>query len=288
MISVRMSPPPCSRRSSCRPSPLRPGIITGCRPICAEAWARSDYAPALQRLDQLSPEQRAVIVAGVSRFSGVDARYVDAKTLLLAKTGFADHLLEDRGLELGRYDARLTLPHRALGQQWGPREDPSLRPMIDLMEGTSPPLIHYLRDALGYRSDLLYRGPWGGSFHPDSDAMSEKGYGDDWMAVMWDHGAALRGPPQPPGKNGAPPLHAAMIAEPRLQVFSVLGFYDGYTSCALREEQVAETDPALRSRVRTGCYAAGHMPYTDRAARLQLQRDFTAFVSGLSRPAAQP
>ncbi|HEY3951656.1 S10 family serine carboxypeptidase-like protein [Phenylobacterium sp.] len=245
----------------------------------AAAWARSDYAPALAHPDQLSPEQRAAIVAALARYSGVDSKVVDARTLRLGKDAVMDNMLADKGLELGRYDARLAIPHRAPGQVWGPREDPSLLPMIDLMEGTSPALIRYLRGDLGYHSDLLYRGPWGGSFHPDPYLPTGPVLKDDWMAAMWDHHAALNGgrgagaaagPPEPP------PLAAAMTAEPKLLVWSVEGLYDG--SCAERAEAIADSPAPLRARVRASCYPAGHMVYTDRAVRLSLQRDFTAFV----------
>jgi carboxypeptidase C (cathepsin A) len=244
----------------------------------ATAWARSDYAPALARVGELSAEERSRIATALARYSGVDPKVVDAKTLRLSKDAVMDNMLADRGLELGRYDARLAIPHRDPTKVWGPREDPSLLPMIDLMEGTSPALIRYLRGDLGYHSDLLYRGPWGGAFHPDPFKPTGPVLKDDWMAFMWDHGAATRppqrgeteGPPEPP------PLQAAMTAEPRLLVWSVEGLYDG--SCAAREEAIAQTPTPLRARVRASCYPAGHMVYTDKAVRLQMQKDFTAFV----------
>jgi len=194
----------------------------------ATAWARSDYAPALARVGELSAEERARIAAALARYSGVDTKLVDPKTLRLSKDAVMDNMLADRGLELGRYDSRLATPRRDPGKVWGPREDPSLLPMIDLMEGTSPALIRYLRDTLGYKSDLLYRGPWGGSFHPDPFKPTGPVLKDDWMAFMWDHGAAGRpaqrgeaeGPPEPP------PLQAAMTTEPKLLVWSVEGLYD--------------------------------------------------------------
>ncbi|MBS0361301.1 MAG: hypothetical protein JSR98_07965 [Proteobacteria bacterium] len=249
----------------------------------AKAWAVSDYAPALAHADQISDDRRAAIVAGLARYSGVDPKAIDAKTLRLGKDAVMDSLLADKGLELGRYDSRLAIPRHAPGQVWGPREDPSLLPMIELMEGTSPPLIRYLRNDLGYRSDLLYRGPWGGAFHPDPYLPTGPVLKDDWMAAMWDHSAALnggRGAAAPAGpletEHGPPPLQAAMTAEPAMKVWSVEGLYDG--SCAEREEAIAQTPAPLRARVRASCYPAGHMVYTDRAVRLSLQRDFTKFV----------
>ncbi len=247
----------------------------------ATDWARNTYAPALERKDSLSVDERAKIVAGLARYTGLDPKFIDPKKLVVDKGDFTDHLLEDKGLELGRYDSREVLPRRKPGQQWGPRQDPSLTPMVDLMEGTSPPLIRYLRDTLGYHSDLLYRGPWGNSFHPDPIPFNPAGYADDWMALMWDHGAAMKGQGSQRGLNGAPegppPLELAMQAEPRMIVFSVTGLYDG--SCVERDEEVARTDPGLRDRVRTGCYAAGHMVYTDTATRHELRRDFGKFVA---------
>jgi len=243
----------------------------------AAAWARSDYAPALSHPDDLSPEQRDAIVAGLARYAGVDPKVIDAKTLRLDKEVVMDNMLADKGLELGRYDSRLAVPHRAPDQIWGPREDPSLLPMIDLMEGNSPALIRYLRITLGYKSDLLYRGPWGGAFHPDPFKATGPVYRDDWMSLMWDHGSAIRnGFAATNESHEMSPLQAAMTAEPKMLVWSVEGLYDG--SCVERQEQIAETVPALRARVLANCYPAGHMVYTDRDVRLKLQRDFTAFV----------
>ena len=244
----------------------------------ATAWARSDYAPALARAGQLAPDERNRVAAALARYAGVDPKLVDPKTLRLSKDQVMDDMLADRGLELGRYDSRLATPRRDPGKVWGPREDPSLLPMIDLMEGNSPALIRYLRGDLGYKSDLLYRGPWGGAFHPDPFKPTGPVLKDDWMAAMWDHGAALRPPArgQAEGATEPPPLEAAMSAEPKMLVWSVEGLYDG--SCAAREEAIAETPRPLRARVRASCYPAGHMVYTDKAVRLRLQRDFTAFV----------
>jgi carboxypeptidase C (cathepsin A) len=243
----------------------------------AVAWARKTYAPALERRDALSADERAALLAGLHRYTGLDPKYADAKTLLIDKATFSDRLLEDRDEELGRYDARMVVARRNLGaQSWLPTHDPSLAPMLDLMEGTSVPLIRYIRDTLGYHSDLLYRGPFGEAFHPQPMVMNTGGLGDDWMTLMWDkvpRPAKTEGPPPP---KEAPPLRQAMDAQPHLLVFNVRGMYDG--DCAGLDEAVARSDASLRPRIRNRCYAAGHMVYTDDAVRLQLSRDFAQFV----------
>jgi hypothetical protein len=136
-------------------------------------------------------------------------------------------------------------------------------------------MIRYIRETLGYRSDLLYRGPFGEAFHPKPLAINGGGLGDDWMTLMWNRYRApkVEGPPSPPQ---APPLRRAMDAEPRMLVFNVRGIYDG--DCAGLDEAVARAEPGLRARIRNRCYAAGHMVYTDDATRLQLSHDFAQFV----------
>jgi carboxypeptidase C (cathepsin A) len=90
------------------------------------------------------------------------------------------------------------------------------------------------------------------------------------MAMMFKLGAAGGDPP------GSHPLRRAMLANPKLQVFSALGRYDGY--CAARNEEIRSADPSLRKRIRAGCYTGGHMFYSDKLAREQVQHDFDAFV----------
>lgn len=251
----------------------------------AETWAREDYAPALQDLDSLTSTEHDAVVAGIERFSGVAAEFIDQESLLLSKEAFADHLLEDQQLELGHYDLRMTRSRRASGTGWLPTRDPSLAVVLDLMQGTSVPLIRYLRDTLGYRSDLLYRGPFGEAFHPRPLVEVTGGaFGDmagiynDWMSVMWNQGAFTRdeepeAEPKPPAR---PPLERAMEMNPDFLVWNVKGIYDG--SCALLDEAVARTAQQLQSRIRNSCHDGGHMIYTDTAVRQKMQREFSQFV----------
>lgn len=257
----------------------------------AEAWARSEYAPALARAEELSEEERDAIRAGVERYTGVAAEYVSAESLTLEGTTFTDRLLDDQELELGHYDYRMTFPRRDLSRGWSPTEDPSLKPMLDLMQGTSVPLIRYLRNTLGYHSDLLYRGPFGGAFHPQplQDVTrgafgSFSGIYSDWMSVMWNRGALANtaeddesgeSPENAPPER--PPLEKAMLRNPDFLVWNITGLYD--MPCAAVDEAVAETAEALRARIRNNCYPGGHMLYTEPAVRRQLQVDFARFVT---------
>jgi carboxypeptidase C (cathepsin A) len=270
----------------------------------AEAWARAEYAPALANPGALSDDERTAIVAGVVRYTGVAVEFVDTDSLTLEGTTFEDRLLDTQELELGHYDYRMTFPRRDLSRGWAPIRDPSLMPMLDLMQGTSVPMIRYIRNTLGYHSDLLYRGPFGGAFHPQPlvDVTrgafgSMDGIYDDWMAVMWDWGesdptvveeeesgdeSAEAGASQqeaqaPPPVPQAPPLQKAMLRNPDFIVWNIRGLYD--MSCPAMDEMVTQTPEALRSRVRNGCYVGGHMLYTEPEVRRQLHTDFAEFVS---------
>jgi carboxypeptidase C (cathepsin A) len=241
-------------------------------------WARSTYAPALEHPSTLTEDQRLEIFAGLERFTAVSRVFVDQDTLVLTKDTVMDRLLEKQNLELGRYDSRMTTVHRHMPDPWVVTRDPSLAPMMEVMQGTSVPMIRYLRDTLGYHSDLLYRGPFGGSFHPRPFKMSPEGLSDDAMSSMWEWPADIG------QDHETAPLREAMKLEPHLAVMSVQGMYDA--SCELRADEIARTDETLRARVRNFCYPAGHMVYTDTAPRAALMRDFSSFVAAAGAEAS--
>jgi hypothetical protein len=217
---------------------------------------------------------------------------------------FTDNLLPDKAL--GRYDTRMVGPRRGADNPiWVPTTDPSIMPMLDIMQGTSAPMIRYLRDTLQFRDDLLYAGPFGEAFHPAPlQAVAPQIWGPytDWMTMKWNRAAAPTPPNQAkpargmskarvtgPDSTGGPPftrpppLRRAMDLNPRLLVMNVTGMYDSYVgSCAERDEAVARSEPGIRARVRNACYDAGHEVYTDVAVRKSFQRDFAQFVHDAS------
>jgi carboxypeptidase C (cathepsin A) len=248
----------------------------------AAEWARNTYAPAIERRDNLSDAERATVLTELARYTGVNAMYADPKTLTLGSDVFADRLLADQGLELGRYDGRVTRKARPPGHNWlpiGPYADPSLEHTGDILDGTSRILNAYIRKVLGFESDLLYQGPFGGAFHPEPLVIDpQTGFASDWMASRFKFdGGDLEGP-----QGSEAPLRRAMILDPGLHVMNVKGLYDG--SCELLDEAVARTEPELRRRVVTVCVPGGHMFYTDLAARQIAKRGFSDFVRRATAP----
>lgn len=239
----------------------------------ATDWARKDYAPALASPASLTPDQRNALLAQLQRFTGIDPRFIDAKTLTLGKETDLDRLMDGEDKELGRYDSRLVAARRDLTKPWVPVKDPSIMPVIDMIQGTSPSEIRYLH-TLGVKSDLLYKGPFGEGFHPAPLTYVIPDISDDWMTLHFKmHAAGDGGVTSSPGLS---PLAQAMQQSASLWVLNVRGLYD--MSCAALDEAVARTAPSLRTRVINRCYPSGHAIYTDTAVRTAYGHDFTKFV----------
>jgi hypothetical protein len=159
--------------------------------------------------------------------------------------------------------------------------------VLDLMLGTSVPLIRYLRNELGFKSDLLYQGPFGEGY-PGSTTFR-----GDWMSTKWGRGntdsSAAGGRGAGRGRGGAAgapaaPLQVAMTMDPGLRVLVLGGLYDTVVpTCQSIDEAIARIDAAIRPRVSARCYSGGHMMYTDKTVRAEMKRDVAAFIRGKGR-----
>lgn len=238
----------------------------------AQGWMQHAYLPFLSAPATQTPQARRQILDGLMRFTGLRAQDIDAKHLTISTADFADRLLAEQGLELGRYDLRMTAPRRAKDAPWLPGIDPSLRPMAGLMNGTSRVFNRYLRQQLGFESDLQYRGPFGNAFHPLPRRTDPKsGLPDDWMAQQWDFAQKV-----PDGADA--PLRKAMDQDPHLRVLSLRGRYDGWP-CESSADTTRAAGPRYATRVTNLCLQGGHMWYSERASRAQGRRAFEAFLA---------
>ena len=148
-----------------------------------------------------------------------------------------------------------------------------------------------------WNTELIFlSGPFGEGFYPLPLALSRnRRLGSDWLQSSWDHGEVVKAIEQHTqyseiqgdsvarwyclAAQQSGEVHAladAMERNPNLLVYNVRGLYD--MSCAAMDEAVARSESHIRARVRNRCIAAGHMPYTDVAARGLLRQDFENFV----------
>ncbi len=231
----------------------------------AEEWGRTVYVPALLRRDSLSARERSGVIARLAYFTGLDSGTIDGKTLMVDRRMLLQNLLKDRGT-LGTFDTR-QVAHAPTPAEVS--EETDRRFLI----------TRYLRDELGFLTDLAYQGLELGysSSTPSRDPNAE------WK---WDQG--VPGVPLIPTDDGppggaAPWVQGTFAVNHRIRVFVGSGRYDSLNSCALIAYQVSQLEPQVRERITLGCYEGGHMMYEDRGARVALRRDLGQFYDAGSR-----
>jgi carboxypeptidase C (cathepsin A) len=219
----------------------------------AEAYAAGDYPRVLARGHRLSPAERRTAVAKVARLTGLRPEYVDRVNLRIEHVRFFTELLRDRGLAVGRLDARFTGP-----EPDGGRERYSADPSYSHILGPyTAALNQYVRSDLGYENDLPYEILSG----PTHEAWSYKEFEGRPISVVEQLGAAMR-------------------ANPHLRVHVACGYYDGATPHFAAEHVVAHLPiPAeLRGNVELAYYEAGHMMYVHEPSRLRQSADLADFI----------
>lgn len=246
-----------------------PGLGRNPEALTAAAvhWVRETYAPALRRVDALTPAERDRIARELSRYTGLPADRIDRDTLRIPPRHYREHLLEDEGKKLGIFDMRLT-------------EQPASRP--------ASPMLRYLRSELGYITALPYIG-----LEEIMQGYAPHGEYPESVNARWNYATApvseeevaaaiaeaMRtgaGPPQlgPP----LPGTAEAVALNPDLRVLVAAGRYDSLANCpgnlALEEHLSAELQRAMQFR----CYVAGHVMYRDPETREHFARDVRAFV----------
>lgn len=234
----------------------------------AEAWVRTTYAPALARLAKLSTAERDRIARQLARFTGIAPASIDRRTLVVTPHQFRTELLQSQGKVLYLLDGRRTSPPSDAG---------------------TPPMLHYLRQTLGYRTDLPYLGleDLTQGFAPSG--TYPKGAGEQWnyatapmtaeqvRAAIAAAVASGAGPPQlgPP----LPGTRQALALNPHLRALVAVGIYDPYQQCARGQATEDALPPDLHRAITFKCYAGGHAIYLDSAPiRAELSRDVLQLV----------
>jgi carboxypeptidase C (cathepsin A) len=210
-----------------------------------QEFALDEYALALLAGNKLSAQERADIVAKVARYTGLSEDYVDAVHFRIDLDRFRKELLRDEGLTVGRLDSRFTGNDYDSGGETYEYD----AAMAAIRGPFTQTFNAYVREELGYRSDLDYA--VSGDVRPWNDP--------------------------PPGMNLLDSLRSAMAQNPHLYVMIADGIYDKlYFWPEFTFSQFDFT--GLRGRVTINTYEAGHMMYIDPASLAQMKADMTTFV----------
>jgi len=247
----------------------------------AEAWAVTDYASALERRDRLSDVERDSVVRSLGRFTGLDASLVDRRSLTVDRMQLGNYLLRREGKFIGQYDSRLIGPLDTTAALYDPTKDPSLQNLLDDVM-----VLRYLRDELGYKSDLRYQGPFGGGYPPPTT------FRGDWMSVRWNRPASSSASESDSADNTArgavrdstppQPLRNAMRMNPTLRVLTGCGIYDLVCDYYGNVWAARNLEAPVQRNVIAHSYPGGHAMYTDPQAHAQLARDVAQFIRDAS------
>lgn len=194
-----------------------------------EDFTINDYIPALAKGGFITDAEKQEIADKVSLYTGISKQAVLDRNLRISTGFFWKELLRDEGLTVGRLDSRYRGIDRENG---GDRYD--FDPALTAWNHAFTPAInHYLRNELGYETDLQY---WTfGPVHP------------------WNRG----------GDNTGENLRSAMAENPYLHVMTQAGYYDGGTNYFDAKYTMWNMDPrgVLKDRMSFKTYRSGHMMY---------------------------
>jgi carboxypeptidase C (cathepsin A) len=195
-----------------------------------ELFTLNELLPMLSRGGFVEHGERDAMATRVARYAGLDKQYVLDYNLAVPASAFWKELLRDEGFTIGRLDSRYLGVDRINGG-----ENYDYPPELTSWNHAFAPAInHYLRDELGFETDLQYY--LFGPVHP------WEGQGDT---------------------NVGEELRQAMAQNPYLHVMVQSGYYDGATDYFSAKYVMWNLDPSgrLRDRMRFEGYESGHMMY---------------------------
>jgi carboxypeptidase C (cathepsin A) len=212
--------------------------------------------PALARGGSLEDEQRQALAVRYARYSGLEVPVVLQYDLAVPTSFFWKELLREQGFTVGRLDSRYRGTDRS-DSGTSPDFDPAL---TSWNHAFAPAINHYLRDVLGYETDLQY-----------------------W--IFGDVGRWNR-----EGDRTGNQLQQAMGQNPYLHVMVQSGYYDGGTDYFNAKYTMWNIDPSGRFQERMVWkgYRSGHMMYLRKPDRQTSNGDIRAFIARALEAAKKP
>lgn len=194
-----------------------------------ETWTLDTFLPAIARGGSLPADKRQAIAEQAARYAGLDTQDFLDHNLRVPTSYFWKDLLREEGLTVGRLDSR----YRGIDRQDAGVSydfDPALTAWNHAF---APAINHYLRDEMGYETDLQYN-----VFGPVSPWNRE-------------------------GDRTGEQLRSAMAQNPYLHVLVQAGYFDGGTDYFNAKYTMWNMDPSgdMQSRMVFKGYRSGHMMY---------------------------
>ncbi len=222
----------------------------------AESFVAEEYLNALHSGARLSKTARSRIAKRVAELTGLSPALVEEKNLRIRDETFFFELLRERGLIVGRLDARVTGPMAASRtRDW--EFDPGIESI----------LAPYTMAAHAYM---------GGQLGVDIQERYEVFSMEVNKQWNWNRGE---------GKGNSytctsPDLSRALRRNPHLKVLVASGYYDLGTPFSASDWSLSQLDapPEVLARVQHHYFDAGHMMYTRESDMKKLKGDLSKWL----------
>ena len=226
-----------------------------------QTWAMGPYLSALNEGAALPQAQKESIAAQMAKYTGLSESYIEKADLRVIGPQFEHQLLQSRGENTGRLDARFS--------------GPSLDPLGEFAEydpqfaaigsAYTSALNDYMRSTLHF----------GGEHHYELLSLSING---QWSLLHTPPGQST---PAYTATNVLPDLAAAMTLNPNLKVMVNSGYFDLATPyyAAVYQMQQLPMAAKLQKNIEYRYYDTGHMIYVVPGALGQLHDNIAQFIS---------
>jgi len=224
----------------------------------AESFVIEDYLAALHAGARLSSATRRKVGRRIAELTGLAPALVEEKNLRVSDQTFFFELLRDRGLIVGRLEARVTGPMAASRtRDW--EFDPGIEAIV----------APYTMAAHAYMSEQL-----GVDIHERYEVLSMDAH-KQWN---WNRGEEKGNA----FTSTSPDLSRALRRNPHLKVLVASGHYDLGTPYSATDWSLAQLDvpSELLARVQHHYFDAGHMMYTRETDMRKLKRDLAGWLAG--------
>jgi carboxypeptidase C (cathepsin A) len=220
------------------------------------AWAETGYAEALAKGDRLASADRQTVIDRLSRYAGLDKRYIDYSNLRVPIFAFTKELLRDQKRTVGRIDSRFKGIDESAATDHS-EYDPSLSAIRPPYTST---FNNYVRGELGYKTDLEYY-------------ILGEGITSPWE---WGPTSSREGFP-----DTSEDLRSAFVKNSYMKLFVASGYFDLATPYFATEYTLTHMglDPKLRGNIHTAEYDSGHMVYIDLKSLEKLKGDVAGFLN---------
>jgi carboxypeptidase C (cathepsin A) len=220
-----------------------------------EAFSLNAYLIGLAEGDNLGAEARAGLYQQIARYTGLTEELVERYRGRIPREVFAKQVLASEARIVSLYDGAIAGIDPSPQSVRRTGHDPVLQGMTAPLTST---LVAYVRDDLGYQSDLRYE-------------LLNRTVFQAWQWRKDDRSQGYLG--------AADELKAAMSLNRHLKVLIAHGYYDLVTSYFASRYVVDQMalDPSIRANLTLATYRGGHMFYARTEARRRFAEDASAF-----------